>query len=156
MFDISCIDKTPAFATVQTTAFKAWSATPARLSATTVGSKVGAPNLLGVCSHPLRLILVLIDSKQYHYFVTSPSGTGISPKWDFTSTGKFAGNSSAFVLGAKTGDLPAPTDSATNVDWLMLNNVEGSLASKVFRIDTVNGQPPTSVSAVSCRMRFTF
>ncbi|KAJ6489957.1 hypothetical protein C8R45DRAFT_868093 [Mycena sanguinolenta] len=127
LFDISCLDKTPAFATVQTSAYGAWKAAPSGVSANTIGAKVGASNLLG-----------------YHYFVTSPSGTGISPKWDFTSTGKFAGNSSAFILAAKAGDIAAPTNSATNVDWLMLNNVQGSLASKVFRIDTVNGQPPTS------------
>ncbi|KAJ6577763.1 hypothetical protein B0H19DRAFT_1020250 [Mycena capillaripes] len=132
IFDISCIDKTPAFATIQTTAFKAWSVAPASLTATTIGSKIGVPTLLG-----------------FHYFVPSPSGTGLSPKWDFTSTGKFAGNSSAFILAAKAGDITAPTDSATNVDWLMLNNVQGSLASKVFRIDTVNGQPPTSCVAGS-------
>ncbi|KAJ6555834.1 hypothetical protein B0H19DRAFT_1261982 [Mycena capillaripes] len=80
----------------------------------------------------------------FHYFVTSPSGTGISPKWDFTSTGNFVGNANAFVLGAKVGDVLAPKNSATNVDWLALNNVQGSLASKIFRIDTVGGQPPTS------------
>ncbi|KAJ7308774.1 hypothetical protein DFH08DRAFT_900066 [Mycena albidolilacea] len=132
IFDISCIDKTPAFATIQTTAFNAWSAAPAGVSPDTVGGKIGAATLLG-----------------YHYFVPAPSGTGLSPKWDFTSTGKFAGNSTAFILAAKAGDILAPTDSATNVDWLALNNVQGSLASKVFRVDTVNGQPPTSCVAGS-------
>ncbi|KAF8205293.1 hypothetical protein K438DRAFT_1757278 [Mycena galopus ATCC 62051] len=127
LFDISCLDKTPAFATIQTTAYNAWHATPSGLSPNTIGSRVGAGALLG-----------------YHYFVTSPSGTGISPKWDFTSTGKFAGNSSAFILAAKAGDITAPINPTVNVDWLMLNNVEGSLASKVYRIDTVNGQPPSS------------
>ncbi|KAF7336173.1 hypothetical protein MVEN_02164800 [Mycena venus] len=132
LFDISCIDKTPAFATIQTTAFKAWSALSAGISATTIGSKIGAPGLLG-----------------YHYFVPSPTGAGISPKWDFTSTGKLAGNSTAFVIGSKVGDITAPTNSATNVDWLALNNLQGSLASKIFRIDTVGGQPPTSCVAGS-------
>ncbi|KAF7365918.1 hypothetical protein MVEN_00467000 [Mycena venus] len=132
LFDLSCIDKSPAFASIQTTAFNAWNAAPAGASANTVGGRIGTPTLLG-----------------FHYFVTSPSGTGISPKWDFTSTGKFAGNSSAFVTGSKVGDITAPTDSATNVDWLAINNIEGSLASKIFRIDTVNGQPPTSCVAGS-------
>jgi hypothetical protein len=85
----------------------------------------------------------------FHYFVPSPSGSGISPEWDFTSTGNFAGDASAFVIGAKVGDIPAPSSPATNVDWLALNNVEGALASKIFRIDTVGGQPPASVSALS-------
>ncbi|KAJ6461223.1 hypothetical protein C8R47DRAFT_1159599 [Mycena vitilis] len=132
LFDISCLAKTPIFGSIQNAAFSAWSAVPASVTATTIGSKIGAPALLG-----------------FHYFVPSPSGTGLSPKWDFTSTGKFAGNSSAFVLAAKAGDVVAPTVPATNVDWLALNNVQGSLASKIFRVDTVNGQPPTSCVAGS-------
>ncbi|KAJ6595519.1 hypothetical protein DFH09DRAFT_1134861 [Mycena vulgaris] len=130
LFDLSCIDKTPAFANIQTVAFKAWSAMPASISATTVGAKIAAPTLLG-----------------FHYFVPSPSGTGISPKWDFTSTGKFAGNSTAFVLAAKAGSISSPVAPTTNVDWLTLNNVQGALASKIFRIDTVGGQPPASCVA---------
>ncbi|KAJ7645059.1 hypothetical protein DFH06DRAFT_1425712 [Mycena polygramma] len=132
LFDLSCMDKTPAFKTVQTSAFKAWSAAPANVPASAIGSKVGAPGLLG-----------------FHYFVPSPSGTGISPKWDFTSTGKTAGDATAFVIAAKAGDILAPIDSASNVDWLALTNVQGALATKVFRIDTVNGQPPTSCVAGS-------
>jgi hypothetical protein len=81
--------------------------------------------------------------------VTSPSGTGISPIWDFTSSGSFAGNANAYVIGAKVGDIPAPTSPTTNVDWLALNGVQGALASKIFRIDTVSGQPPTSVRTLS-------
>jgi hypothetical protein len=87
-----------------------------------------------------------ISIQQFHYFVTSPSGTGISPLWDFTSTGNFAGNATAYVMGAKVGDILAPNTPTTNVDWLALNAVQGSLASKIFRIDTVGGQPPSSVS----------
>ncbi|KAJ7116883.1 hypothetical protein C8R44DRAFT_738755 [Mycena epipterygia] len=130
LFDISCLDTTPAFTSVQTAAFTTWSAAPAGTSANTVGAKVGAPALLG-----------------YHYFVPSPTGTAISPKWDFTSTGAFAGNATAFVIGSKVGDVAAPADSATNVDWLALNNLQGSLAAQIFRVDTVNGQPPTSCVA---------
>ncbi|KAJ7064668.1 hypothetical protein C8F01DRAFT_1054090 [Mycena amicta] len=127
LFDISCLDKTPAFASIQTVAYKAWNAAPASVTAATLGTKIGAPALLG-----------------FHYFVPAASGTGLSPKWDFTSTGKFAGNSTAFIIGAKVGDIPAPADPTTNVDWLALNNAGGSLASQVFRIDTVGGQPPSS------------
>ncbi|KAJ6468922.1 hypothetical protein C8R45DRAFT_1017849 [Mycena sanguinolenta] len=130
LLDISCLQHTPAFANVQTRAFELWERAPPGFSATDIGPLVGAPHLDG-----------------FHYFVTSPSGTGLSPKWDFTSTGKFAGNASAFVLGAKVGDILAPEDPAVNIDWLELNAVQGELASQVFRIDTVNGQPPTSCVA---------
>ncbi|KAJ7500032.1 hypothetical protein FB451DRAFT_1335035 [Mycena latifolia] len=132
LFDLSCLDKKPQFASIQSTAFNIWKAASARTTASSIGARVGAPKLLG-----------------YHYFVPSPSGTGISPLWDFTSTGKFAGNATAYVMGAKVGDIPAPTSPATNVDWLALNGVQGKLASKIFRIDTVSGQPPTSCVAGS-------
>ncbi|KAJ7124305.1 hypothetical protein C8R44DRAFT_916937 [Mycena epipterygia] len=127
LFDISCLDRKPEFSTIQTTAFKLWDKSSRKTTATSIGSRVDTPNLLG-----------------FHYFVASASGTGLSPIWDFRSTGKFSGNSTAFVIGAKVGDILAPTHSATNIDWLALNNAQGALASKIFRIDTVSGQPPTS------------
>lgn len=83
-----------------------------------------------------------------HYFITNPvTGTGVSPKWDFTSRA-FNGNSAAFVVAAKTGGMAAPTGSQ-DVDWLALNAVtgQGSLASQVFRTDTRLGQPPSSCTA---------
>ncbi|KAJ7668946.1 hypothetical protein B0H17DRAFT_1247984 [Mycena rosella] len=128
LFDISCLEKSQ-FASVQTKAYTAWDSPAAGACASEIGSRVGAPKLLG-----------------FHYFVTSPSGTGISPKWDFTSTARVP---TAYVIGAKTGDITAPTASATNVDWLELNGVQGALATKIFRVDTVNGQPPASCVAGS-------
>ena len=81
-----------------------------------------------------------------HYFVTNPvTGTGISPKWDFTSSGKFSGNQDAYFIGAPVGNVPAPSNPAKNVAWLHIGHVEGELADEVFRYDTVGGQPPTSV-----------
>ncbi|KAF8180559.1 hypothetical protein K438DRAFT_1842121 [Mycena galopus ATCC 62051] len=127
LFDISCLAGTPKFANVQQKAFNIWTDAPKDVPATSIGHLVDAPHLDG-----------------FHYFVTSPSGTGLSPEWDFTSTGKFAGNATAFVLGAKVGDILAPVDPATNIDWLSLVAAEGDLASQIFRIDTVGGQPPTS------------
>ena len=81
-----------------------------------------------------------------HYFITNPiTGSGLSPKWDFTSASK-AGDPTAFVVGAKTGDVPAPTAPQTNVDWLSLSNAQGALAQQIFRLQTHGGQPPSSVS----------
>lgn len=88
-----------------------------------------------------------------HYFVTSPSGTGLSPVWDFRGASA-KGNPNAFVLAAKVGDLPAPTGSQ-DVDWLQLKNVTGELATSIYRVNTKGGQPPASVrfpGFVACRM----
>ncbi|KAJ7166203.1 hypothetical protein C8R46DRAFT_835700, partial [Mycena filopes] len=128
LFDIACLAHTAEFARIQTTAFHLWSEAPKKTSAESIGaSRPAACALLG-----------------YHYFVPASSGTGLSPKWDFTSTGRFAGNSTAYVIGAKVGDLLAPANPAVNVDWLALTNTGGALASKIFRVDTVSGQPPKS------------
>ncbi|EEB95198.1 hypothetical protein MPER_05870, partial [Moniliophthora perniciosa FA553] len=70
-----------------------------------------------------------------------PPGTRISPKWDFTSRA-FKGNTDAFVLAAKQGGALAPTGT-TDVDWLYLTRVQGSLADEIYRTHTKGGPPPT-------------
>ncbi|CAL1699294.1 unnamed protein product [Somion occarium] len=80
-----------------------------------------------------------------HYFVSNPTtGQGLSPKWDFTSSGKFSGNKDAFFVGRGQGSLPAPTDPKKDINWLEVANVQGSIANTVFRTDTRGGQPPSS------------
>jgi hypothetical protein len=67
------------------------------------------------------------------------------PKWDFTSSGATKGNKNAFVTGAK--DASAPANRPTiDVPSLQLHNTTGSLATIIYRLETVNGQPPASCS----------
>lgn len=129
LFDVSCEISQPSFAALQNTAFALWTATPAPETPAALISQLGtSPEVLG-----------------QHYFVPNPTGAaGTSPKWDFTSNAE-AGNPEAFVIGLKTGDLPAPTGT-NDVDWVQLKEVEGELASTVYRLDTKGGQPPASVS----------
>lgn len=131
LVDISCLYKNTAlFKKIPDIAIKAWSKAPASMTAA-------------------KLISTLADVKSSaiqgeHYFITNPvTGVGISPKWDFSSHAIH--NSSAVVVGAKTGDMPAPTGSQ-DIDWLSLNAVpgQGLLADQVFRTDTRLGQPPAS------------
>ncbi|EEB90880.1 hypothetical protein MPER_10855 [Moniliophthora perniciosa FA553] len=76
-----------------------------------------------------------------HYFVTNPvTGTGISPKWDMT---KALDDPNAFVIEARSAGIPAPT-GPSDVDWLYLTNVQGALATDIYRTDTRGGQPPSS------------
>ncbi|KAF7294076.1 hypothetical protein MKEN_01454200 [Mycena kentingensis (nom. inval.)] len=129
IFDIACLaSDASSFAGLQTTAFAAWEAAPAGLNPIDLSSlsgSFGSPEQIGS-----------------HYFIPAASGTGLSPKWDFTTT--LGGD--AFVVAAKAGNIPAP-NTAEDVDWLALNGVSGTLATQVFRIDTVSGQPPTSCAA---------
>jgi len=80
-----------------------------------------------------------------HIFVPSPSGTGISPFFDFTVSQTTATDPT--FLGAKTGDIASPAGKTVDVDWLALSHVQGDLATTVFRVDTSNGVPPTSCTA---------
>ncbi|GJJ10925.1 hypothetical protein Clacol_005154 [Clathrus columnatus] len=82
----------------------------------------------------------------HHYFINNPTGAaGISPTFDFRADSE-KGNPEAFVVTSKTEDVPSPVDPTDNVDWLQLTAIpgQGELASTVYRILTVGGQPPTS------------
>ncbi|KAJ6601986.1 hypothetical protein DFH09DRAFT_1302160 [Mycena vulgaris] len=118
LFDIFCIlDRPSDFSTIQQRAFDRWIIAGPDVPASSIGADVHTPTLDG-----------------FYFPVTSPSGTGQSPEWDFTSV---TGNPNDFVIGERVGDIPDPTgDPAFNIGWLALDTVEGQLASQIFRIDT--------------------
>ncbi|KAJ7757101.1 hypothetical protein B0H16DRAFT_1721560 [Mycena metata] len=126
LFDVSCLQNNANYGTLQDRAFAFWnnSTSPPEVTPLNVANDVGAPLMLG-----------------QHYFIANPNGS-LSPKWDFTAGPSKDPN--AFVVGAKVGDILAPTNSGTNVDWLSLNAASGTLANHIFRVDTVGGQPPSS------------
>ena len=127
LFDISCDVGNSDFDTLQTKVFKEWSA-----SSETVQELI---------AYFGRQSIVLGQ----HFFIANPSGTGANvPKFDFTS-GRLAGDASAFVVASKVGDIPAPT-GASDVDWLALNKTTGALANQVFRVATVAGTDGAAVS----------
>ncbi|KAF5389593.1 hypothetical protein D9757_004185 [Collybiopsis confluens] len=129
LYDVSCMYGSPAFEDLPAFTYSFWNHTPASVS-------------------PSELISLgdIFDSSMVlgqHYFVTNPiTGSGISPKWDFTSR-TFPGNPEAFVVGSKLADVPAPTGKL-DVDWLKFSNATGDLANEVYRVDTRGGQPPAS------------
>ena len=83
-----------------------------------------------------------IDVEGQHYFVKQ-NGT-LVPVWDLRSSGEDAGNPNAIVFAEKDKSAPSP-DGPENVDWLELKNLSGGLANIVYRIDSVKGQPPSTV-----------
>jgi hypothetical protein len=80
-----------------------------------------------------------------HYFVTPSPGAAIAPKWDFTSSGATKGNKNAFVIGAKDVGV-AGARPTIDVPSLQLHNTSGALATTIYRLESVNGQPPASCS----------
>ena len=78
------------------------------------------------------------------HYIVKQNGK-LVPVWDSTSSGPNAGNPNAIVFTEKVKNAASP-DGPANIDWLELKNVSGGLANKVFRVDTVKGQPPSTVS----------
>lgn len=137
LFDLSCIISESNFNNVQDSAFNAWTAAPDSVDVFEIITDLTSNTaILG-----------------QHYYVPNPAPTpgasADSPKFDFISghTSQ-AGNANAFVVGAKVGDSPAPT-GAGDIDWVQLKEVQGQLASQVFRTHTRGGQPPASCNASS-------
>jgi len=119
LYNLACISHSPEFDDIQDLAYDLWNDSPTNTTPPMSSSFMGN-----------------------HYFITSPSGKGLSPVWDYRA-GVAKGNPEAFVLAAKVADVPAPT-SHQDVDWLQLKFVSGALATQIYRTDTRGGSPPTS------------
>ena len=152
LFDISCLVETSVFDTIQLPLFAAWDAFDG----------ISVQDFIDFF-HAVNPPEILAQ----HYFVANPiTGQGVSPKWDFTSSGnpRLVGNPNAFIVAKGKGSVPAP-DSTVNVNWLDVVNIGGQagglVADEVFRTDTVGGQPPSSVcitlvyAAFDCADAFT-
>jgi len=120
LYDLACISQSPEFDNMQDLAYDLWNASPANETTPPLSS-----SFMG-----------------NHFFITSTSGKGLSPVWDYRA-GVAKGNPDAFVLAAKVAGVPAPT-GFQDVDWLQLKSVSGSLATQVYRTDTRGGSPPAS------------
>jgi len=124
LYDVSCVYGTSAFDTITEVAF---SKLPTDISK--LEQELANPPTDGLLG--------------FHYFVTTESG--ISPKFDFSGTSQ-TNDPYAFVITSKVGDIPAPTGSPNDIDWLELTNIQGDLARTVFRVQTKGGQPPAYCS----------
>jgi len=79
-----------------------------------------------------------------HYFNKNAAG-GISPVWDFRATPKFQGVDNAVFVGKALANTP-DADPTKNVPWLHLGKVSGDISDEIYRITTVGGVAPSSVS----------
>lgn len=138
LFDVSCMVNSTIFNTIQAPLFAAWDAFDG----------VSIQDFIAFF-HGVNPPEILAQ----HYFVTNPTtGQGVSPKWDFVSSGnaKFVGNDKAFIVAKGKASIPAP-NTTTDINWLDVVNIGGDagglIADEVFRTDTVGGQPPSSVSS---------
>ncbi|KAH9941592.1 uncharacterized protein BXZ73DRAFT_97982 [Epithele typhae] len=103
LIDVSCIALEPEFATIQNDLFTVWDK---------------------LVSYPIQVVIDFLhvisppEVLAQHYFVPNPAGQGLSPVWDFTSSGAFQGNGDAIVLAKGKGNIPAPTNATRDVAWL--------------------------------------
>jgi len=79
-----------------------------------------------------------------HYFIKNAAG-GISPIWDFRATEKFKGVENAVFVGKALANI-SDVNPTKNVPWLHLGKVSGNISEEVYRILTVGGVAPSSVS----------
>jgi Protein of unknown function (DUF3455) len=133
LYDISCLINTPLFGMSQDLAMAAWKLSRDK-KATNIVKQVlrSSPGYAGE-----------------HYFVTNPVAAGISPMWDQRNLGAPAArNADAFIIGAKKAGVAAPvrTNQPKDVDWLEISNVQGKLATTIYRTDTREGSAPATVS----------
>ncbi|KAJ2915956.1 hypothetical protein MD484_g4459, partial [Candolleomyces efflorescens] len=130
LFDISCLGGKPAFDSIAKTAYTIWKNIPDGPLSSKLQS--GITTSCGV---------VTTGS---HFFTKTAAGS-IAPVWDMRANGPngVKGKAGAYVIGAKVANLASP-EGAKNVDWLQLKNVEGSLATAIYRTDTHGGPAPAS------------
>ena len=135
LYDISCLyhSSPTLFRTIQEPLYEAW---------VNMSSEITVQQLTAVI--PALLSPEVIQSD--HYFIPNAAGSGLSPVWDFRTSQRFQGQENAFFVGVGAGSVVPPVDPANNINWLRVGRVAGDIADEVYRIDTIGGQPPTSVS----------
>ena len=121
------------FATIQEPIYQAW---------VNISQDITVQQITAVIPALLAPEVIQAD----HYFIPNPAGSGLSPVWDFRATQRFQGKEDAFVVGTGVASVAAPVDPANNINWLRIRKVAGDAADEVYRIDTIGGQPPSSVS----------
>ncbi len=130
MYDISCLYGKPEFSTIQKDAYNDW-------------DSYWSFNPFEAEFTKLLKDYYSITADGAYYFVQQ-NGV-LVPVWDLTSNGPYAGNPNAIVYAQKYKNVPS-SDGPANIDWVELKKVSGGLANVIYRVDTVKGQPPSTVS----------
>jgi hypothetical protein len=131
LFDISCLYGKPEFATIQNDAYNDW-----------VACSSFEPLELGLLQDMKDHFGLTLDG--IYYFVNQNGN--LVPVWDLTSSGPYAGNTNAIVYAQKFKTAPSPSGPA-NIDRVELKKLSGGLANVIYRVDTVQGQPPSTVNS---------
>jgi len=128
MYDMSCLYGTSEFSTIQKDAYNYWNPY--------WSSDPFEPGY----SQVLKSHYGIAPYGEYYFVEQNGS---LVPVWDLMSTGAYAGNPDAIVYAQKVKGIPSP-EGSYNVDWVELKKMSGGLANLIYRVDTVEGQPPST------------
>jgi hypothetical protein len=134
LFDMSCLASTNSklTSTIQNDLFNFWNSSSA--------GNVTVQQLIEALPYIVPANMILAQ----HYFIKNSAG-GISPTWDFRATPKFKGVENAVFVGKALANTP-DVNPTKNVPWLHLGKVSGDISDEIYRILTVGGVAPSSVS----------
>jgi len=130
MYDISGLYNTQNFSTIPNEAYNNWDSSywlPAH-----------DPSLYSqeMISHNVTV---------YGKFYTIQQNGVLMPVWNLTSIGSNASNVNAVISGQKVNSVPS-SNGTDNVDWVEYKT-SGGWTNMIYSVDTVGGQPPSSVSS---------
>jgi hypothetical protein len=128
MFDISGFYNTQQFSTFPNDAYNYWDASYWSYYNPSVYSQE-------MKSHNVTV---------YGKFYSIQQNGVLIPVWDLTSIGSNASNSNAIIYGQKVNSVPS-SNGTYNADWVEYKSSGG--ANRIYSVDTVGGQPPSSVSS---------
>lgn len=129
MYDISCLYGTSEFSTIQSDSYNYWN------------SYWSFDPFDPGYSQELKYHYDIAPFGEYYFVEQNGS---LIPVWDLTHTEPYAGNPDAIVYAQKVNSVPSP-DGPDNVAWVELKKLSGDLANGIYRVDTVQGQPLSTV-----------
>jgi hypothetical protein len=130
MFDVSCLYGADDFYTIQDDAYILWELYP------------DFDPLESEFAQAMKDVFDL-DVIGQHYFVKQNGA--LEAVWDCTSSPTFQHNPDAIVFAHPIKTAPSP--NLNTIVWVELVGDSGGLAKSVYRIDTVEGEPPFIVSS---------
>jgi hypothetical protein len=135
LVDVSCLVTATSFPSVQAESFSRWNNSPTSYKVPDYMADIAAQP--SNTMYPVQLGV--------HYFVTDPSfGNSTYPAFDFT---KFTGNASDKAVLVHTAEWSDGT--VDDVPYLQVDKIYGGIASKIWRVSTFGGNPPTTPCSAS-------
>lgn len=126
MYDISCFYNTQQFSTIPNDAYNYWSSS----------YWLYDPSVYSQ-SHNVTV---------YGTFYSTQQNGVLIPVWNLTYIGSYADSSDTIIYAQEVNSAPS-SNGTYNVDWAEYKTSPGGWATTIYGVDTVGGQPPSTVSS---------